>query len=70
MALSQANKPSLHARTDRNGRVTFALDSGVWMIKAVHMVPAPPASGADWESFWSSLTFKASTAAAGTTVTR
>lgn len=70
MALSQANKPSLHARTDRNGRVVFPLDSGVWMIKAVHMVAAPPASGADWESIWSSLTFKASTGAAGTVVTR
>lgn len=70
MALSQANKPSRQARTDRNGRVVLAVDSGVWMIKAVHMVPAPPASGADWESIWSSLTFKASTGAAGTVATR
>jgi uncharacterized GH25 family protein len=60
VALSQANKPSRQARTDRNGRVTFPLDSGVWMIKAVHMVPAPANSGADWESVWSSLTFKVS----------
>jgi uncharacterized GH25 family protein len=60
VALSQANKPSRQARSDRNGRVTFALDSGVWMIKAVHMVPAPANSGAEWESVWSSLTFKVS----------
>jgi uncharacterized GH25 family protein len=70
MALSQANKPSRQARTDRNGRVVLAVDSGVWMIKAVHMVPAPPASGADWESIWSSLTFKASTGAAATVASR
>lgn len=59
-ALSQANKPSRQARTDRDGRVVFPLESGVWMIKAVHMVPAPAGSNADWESVWSSLTFKVS----------
>jgi hypothetical protein len=32
----------------------------VWLVKAVHMVPAPAGSGADWESIWASLTFKAS----------
>ena len=58
MALSQANKPQLQARTDRNGRVVFPLDSGVWMIKAVHMIPAPAGSGSDWASFWASLTFE------------
>ena len=31
---------------------------GVWLVKAVHMVPAPAASGADWESLWASLTFE------------
>ena len=66
-ALSQANKPPLQARTDRNGRVVFALNSGVWLIKAVHMVPAAAASGADWESVWASLTFKASTGASTAT---
>lgn len=70
VALSQASKPARQARSDRNGRVVLAVDSGVWMIKAVHMVPAPAGSGADWESVWSSLTFKASTTAAGTAATR
>jgi uncharacterized GH25 family protein len=50
----------LSARTDKAGRVLFALPrGGVWLVKAVHMVPAPPESGADWESLWASLTFEA-----------
>jgi len=31
---------------------------GLWLIKAVHMVPAPEGSGAEWESLWASLTFE------------
>jgi uncharacterized GH25 family protein len=46
------------ARTDAQGRVRLRLSgAGVWLVKAVHMVAAPPGSGADWESFWASLTF-------------
>ena len=46
------------ARSDRGGRATFRLGQpGPWLIKAVHMIPAPAGSGADWESFWASLTF-------------
>jgi uncharacterized GH25 family protein len=46
------------ARTDARGRVTLKLDRpGFWLVKAVHMIPAPPDAGADWESFWASLTF-------------
>jgi uncharacterized GH25 family protein len=49
----------LSARTDRAGRVAFDLAAaGVWLVKAVHMVPAPASSGADWESLWASLTFE------------
>ncbi len=49
----------LSARTDAAGRVTFDLPrAGVWLVKSVHMVPAPPKSGADWESLWASLTFE------------
>jgi hypothetical protein len=29
----------------------------MWLIKAVHMVPAPAGARADWASFWASLTF-------------
>lgn len=49
----------LAARSDANGRVTFRLPrSGMWLIKTVHMIAAPAGSGADWESFWASLTFE------------
>ncbi len=49
----------LSARSDAAGRVTLRLGRpGSWMIKAVHMVPAPAESGADWESLWASLTFE------------
>ncbi len=46
------------ARTDSDGRVRFHLRSGgMWLIKAVHMIPAPAGSNAEWASFWASLTF-------------
>ena len=49
----------LSARTDAQGRVRFALaEPGIWLISAVHMIDAPAASGARWESLWSSLTFE------------
>lgn len=50
---------AVSARSDREGRVALRLDRpGVWLVKAVHMVPAPKETGADWESFWASLTFE------------
>lgn len=49
----------LSARSDESGRVVFDLPrGGVWLVKSVHMVPAPGPSGADWESLWASLTFE------------
>jgi len=49
----------LSARTDNDGRVRFRLPiGGMWLVKAVHMVPAPAGSGAEWASFWASLTFE------------
>jgi uncharacterized GH25 family protein len=51
--LNPAEKQS--ARTDAQGRVRFRLPkSGVWLIKAVHMVPAT----GGWASYWASLTFE------------
>ena len=51
----------LSARSDTDGRVRFRLrQSGMWLVKAVHMVPAPAGSDADWASFWASLTFELS----------
>jgi uncharacterized GH25 family protein len=47
------------ARSGADGRVRLRLGRrGDWLIKAVHMIPAPAESGADWESFWASLTFR------------
>lgn len=47
------------ARTGKDGRVRLRLGRrGDWLVKAVHMIPAPAESGADWESFWASLTFR------------
>jgi uncharacterized GH25 family protein len=49
----------LAARTDNDGRVRFRLPpGGMWLIKAVHMVPAPAGTDARWVSFWASLTFQ------------
>jgi hypothetical protein len=49
----------LTSRSDTSGRVRFRLaHEGTWLIKSVHMVPAPAGSGADWESVWASLTFE------------
>lgn len=46
----------LAQRTDADGRVILPLArDGQWLIKAVHMRAAAPASGADWESLWASL---------------
>ncbi|MFL6237050.1 MAG: DUF4198 domain-containing protein [Thermoanaerobaculia bacterium] len=58
MALQRDRPEKVTARTDAKGRVTLKLDRpGFWLVKAVHMIPAPPDAGADWESFWASLTF-------------
>ncbi|HEX9982464.1 MAG TPA: DUF4198 domain-containing protein, partial [Thermoanaerobaculia bacterium] len=49
----------LRARTGQDGRAAFTLRrKGAWLFKTTHMVAAPPASGADWESIWASLTFE------------
>lgn len=55
----------LSARTDSDGRVRIKLRrDGMWLIKAVHMVPAPAGAQAEWASFWASLTFEMRTASA------
>jgi hypothetical protein len=49
----------LTARSDEEGRVRFRLNrSGLWLVKAVHMVPAAAGARADWASYWASLTFE------------
>ena len=57
MALASPESP-VSART-AGGRASLVLDRpGLWLVKAVHMVPAPEGSGAEWESLWASLTFE------------
>lgn len=46
-------------RSGADGRVRFRFDEpGLWLVKAVHMTPAPAGTGADWQSHWASLTFE------------
>jgi uncharacterized GH25 family protein len=60
VAINRENpEKRVSARSDKAGQVELSLaTAGIWLVKAVHMVPAPPASGADWESLWASLTFE------------
>jgi hypothetical protein len=47
------------ARSGKDGRVRFRLrPGGMWLVKAVHMIPAPAGSGAEWASYWASETFE------------
>lgn len=55
-ALSRDGK-KLSARTDKDGLVKFDLTKGEWLVKTVHMTPAPATSGYQWESLWASITF-------------
>lgn len=49
----------ISARTSSDGRVRLRLTpGGMWMVKAVHMIPAPAGANADWQSYWASLTFE------------
>ena len=67
VAMNRANPMGkITARTDKTGHVTFRLpQDGIWLIKAVHMVSAPPATNAEWASFWASLTFELKNSGAG-----
>lgn len=59
VAMSKSDpQNAVHARTDANGRATLRIaHGGFWLIKAVHMEPAPPGAGVEWESWWASMTF-------------
>lgn len=49
---------TIRARSDGEGRVRFALPfTGPWMVGAVHMIAAEDTAEADWDSFWTNLTF-------------
>jgi uncharacterized protein DUF4198 len=58
MPRSDPEAGRLEEVTDGNGRAAFALDrADVWMVKLIWMVPGT--QGADWESSWGSLIFRA-----------
>lgn len=59
LALSKTKSGTrLLQRTDASGRARFVLPhADIWMLSAVHMIPAPDGVAADWESFWATLTF-------------
>jgi len=47
------------ARSGKDGRVSLVLkEPGMWLVKAVHMIPASSSSDVQWSSFWASLTFE------------
>ena len=51
------NKIVASGTTDQEGRVHVRLSAGSWVATSVHLDPSRPATAADWESVWSSLTF-------------
>lgn len=57
-AADGAETSTVRQRSDRLGRVRLPLNAtGRWLVKTVHMAPAPPEAQVDWESWWGSLTF-------------
>lgn len=45
-------------RSGADGKARITLDrTGTWLVKAVHIIPSDEAD-AEWESFWSSLSFE------------
>jgi uncharacterized GH25 family protein len=46
-------------RSDADGRVQLRLPrTGVWLVTAVHLLPAARFAPAEWESLWASLSFE------------
>lgn len=50
---------TVRVRTDAKGLANLRLGKpGFWLVKTVHMEPAPADAGVDWESWWASVTFE------------
>jgi uncharacterized GH25 family protein len=60
VAINRRNPADRQAvRTGPDGRARLRIQAGgMWLIKAVHMIPAPAGSNAEWASYWASLTFE------------
>ena len=58
VALRRGGSAPLRVRSDAAGKARFpAFGRGQWLVKTVHMIPAPKSADADWESLWASVTF-------------
>jgi hypothetical protein len=60
MALNQSAPNEVQRiQSGPDGRAAFNLyRSGLWLVKAVHMVRAEAQAQEDWRSYWASLTFE------------
>jgi len=58
-AIKRDDGTRITARSDAHGDAMLQLTSGVWLVKAVHLLKNTPPKGAfPWESLWASLTFE------------
>ena len=59
---SYSSKPEDYAQTlesDKNGKAWFKITNpGIWIIRSNHMIAIKDDPKADWESFWSNITFQ------------
>lgn len=56
----------LSLTTDERGVVVVPLrDAGLWNVRGIHILPATPGSGADWDVHWVSLVFRVQAGATG-----
>jgi uncharacterized GH25 family protein len=57
-----SSKPEDYAQTvetDKNGKAWFKITNpGIWIIRSNHMIAIKDDPKADWESFWSNITFQ------------
>lgn len=57
-----SSKPEDYAQTvetDKNGKAWFKITNpGIWIIRSNHMIAIKDDPKADWESFWSNMTFQ------------
>lgn len=50
---------SVDHESDDAGVIRVRIDRrGLWNVRAIHIVPADPDSGADWDTHWASLVFE------------
>ncbi|MCH7533571.1 MAG: DUF4198 domain-containing protein [Gemmatimonadetes bacterium] len=45
--------------TDALGEFQVDIQSGLWNVRALHIVPAPDGSGADWDVHWATFVWEA-----------